>query len=546
MNRRWVIQSVLLGLLMGLLTPFWSEAAHTPEQIPIFTSAEVDTTVTFDPTSGLYTYNYTLTNPSSNTGEIDLFEVDISLPPASAPLPSIGLTFDKGELSDGTRYLYPFEENIPFYQNDPDYAPAVPVGTQMPFAGFSTDVHVGAGLFWMTEPTPPPGTSYGPLQVFSLGLPTIRIFFVSPAFFPTGEAGSEEAENDLRIFEELKVPGRTLGPTAPPAVFDSVVFLETIRGYVTESQTLGWLTDAGLVAALNGALDAAAAGVSSNDVGATKTALLAFIAALPVPPAGTTACSTECAGLLYFNAQYLLDQLPTVPDLTVTQVSASQETVAVGANVDVTVTVYNAGGGSADPSSARLLLSSDATISLSDTSLGDIAIPALALGTSQTITTPMTLPSTTPPGAYTLGACADSTGIVTELSETNNCAAGGTLTVTMPDDSDEEALTATATPNTLWPPSHKMVPVTVSVAAIEGTDLSGTCQIASVSSNEPDNGLGDGDTATDWEITGPVTADLRAERSGTGSGRIYTMTVECTDVAGNVVSATTTVTVPLN
>jgi hypothetical protein len=36
---------------------------------------------------------------------------------------------------------------------------------------------------------------------------------------------------------------------------------------------------------------------------------------------------------------------------------------------------------------------------------------------------------------------------------------------------------------------------------------------------------------------------LRAERSGTGSGRVYTITVQCTDAAGNSTTKTVTVTV---
>lgn len=71
-----------------------------------------------------------------------------------------------------------------------------------------------------------------------------------------------------------------------------------------------------------------------------------------------------------------------------------------------------------------------------------------------------------------------------------------------------------------------------------------TCQITGISSNEPVNGLGDGDTAPDWQITGPLTATLRAERSGTGTGRIYTLQVTCTDQQGNTQGGMTTVTVP--
>jgi hypothetical protein len=45
-------------------------------------------------------------------------------------------------------------------------------------------------------------------------------------------------------------------------------------------------------------------------------------------------------------------------------------------------------------------------------------------------------------------------------------------------------------------------------------------------------------------IDGPSAVRLRAERAGAATGRVYTITVECVDVAGNVGTATTGVTVP--
>jgi hypothetical protein len=65
-----------------------------------------------------------------------------------------------------------------------------------------------------------------------------------------------------------------------------------------------------------------------------------------------------------------------------------------------------------------------------------------------------------------------------------------------------------------------------------------------VVSNEPDNGTGDGDTANDIVIFDNLTFQLRAERSGNGNGRIYTITYQVTDWAGNSALATATVTVP--
>jgi N-acetylneuraminic acid mutarotase len=79
--------------------------------------------------------------------------------------------------------------------------------------------------------------------------------------------------------------------------------------------------------------------------------------------------------------------------------------------------------------------------------------------------------------------------------------------------------------------------------ATHGIDSAPVCQIASVASSEPVNGLGDGDAAPDWAVTGALSVDLRAERAGTGPGRVYTITVQCVDDSGNTATAVAQVTV---
>lgn len=104
----------------------------------------------------------------------------------------------------------------------------------------------------------------------------------------------------------------------------------------------------------------------------------------------------------------------------------------------------------------------------------------------------------------------------------------------------------TPTPSSLKPPNHKMVPVTIAVSVTDSCDANvlASCHIISVSSDEPASGTGDGDASPDWKITGNLTLQLRAERAGSGTGRTYTIGIRCTDNAGNVASASTTVTVP--
>jgi probable HAF family extracellular repeat protein len=102
-----------------------------------------------------------------------------------------------------------------------------------------------------------------------------------------------------------------------------------------------------------------------------------------------------------------------------------------------------------------------------------------------------------------------------------------------------------ATPDSLWPPKHQLVDVSVTASATDDSNESPSCQIAGITSSDPDNGTGDGDTAGDSVITGPLTAKLRAERSG-GRERVYWITVQCSDAAGNVGTSSGKVVVPKN
>ena len=122
--------------------------------------------------------------------------------------------------------------------------------------------------------------------------------------------------------------------------------------------------------------------------------------------------------------------------------------------------------------------------------------------------------------------------------------ASDNVTITIKDGTPPNITKLAVSPNVLWPPNHKMIPVSVNVSASDNCDSKPVCKITSVSSNEPENGLGDGDTAPDWKITGNFTANLRAERSGNGSGRIYTLTITCNDTAGNSSIKWVTVKVP--
>ena len=125
--------------------------------------------------------------------------------------------------------------------------------------------------------------------------------------------------------------------------------------------------------------------------------------------------------------------------------------------------------------------------------------------------------------------------------------AGGTVTggaSCAPDTTPPVISSVSATPSTLGAPNHKMTPVSINVKLADNCTTP-TWTVTSISSNEPVNGTGDGDSEPDWTIAGH-NVTLRAERAGTGSGRIYTVTVTAKDAAGNASTGTTRVSVPHN
>ncbi|MBA3854732.1 MAG: hypothetical protein C0503_09960 [Gemmatimonas sp.] len=265
----------------------------------------------------------------------------------------------------------------------------------------------------------------------------------------------------------------------------------------------------------------------------------------------------------------------TAPVITISGNLTAEATSADGAAVNFSVTALDAKDGAV---AVSLSAASGSVFPLGTTTVTATATDAAGNTATQTFT--VTVADTTAPvitapanivveatsasgATATFAATAtDATGATvtysaasgstfalgtTTVTATATDAAGNqssaTFTVTVRDTTAPTFTSVSTNAPTLWPPDHKLVSVTVSASA---TDVAGAVsyRIVSVTSNEPDNGLGDGDAANDIKITGAMTVDLRAERSGKGNGRIYTITVEAKDAAGNTSTKTVTVGVP--
>ncbi len=103
-------------------------------------------------------------------------------------------------------------------------------------------------------------------------------------------------------------------------------------------------------------------------------------------------------------------------------------------------------------------------------------------------------------------------------------------------------------PDLLWPPNHKMHTITAEIEVLDVCDPNPQVQLIAVVSNEPDDDTGDG--ATTGDIQNATSGaddrifDLRAERKGNGTGRIYTATYQASDASGNTADDSDEVLVP--
>jgi WD40 repeat protein/K319-like protein len=136
-----------------------------------------------------------------------------------------------------------------------------------------------------------------------------------------------------------------------------------------------------------------------------------------------------------------------------------------------------------------------------------------------------------------LGLASGTYNVTLQVSDSQAQTATDEVVITI-DDQTPPQVDVSVSPSVLWPPNHRMVHVRSNVDAFDFCGPITLLALTSVTSNEPENAQGDGNTAPDIMGTNLGTEDfmfqVRAERSGTGTGRIYTVIYSATDPSGNV------------
>ena len=108
-----------------------------------------------------------------------------------------------------------------------------------------------------------------------------------------------------------------------------------------------------------------------------------------------------------------------LPDLTVAEVSAPT-TAAAGGSIQVDAKIDNVGHAPTGSFRTTIFLSDDATISSADVALTSCSVDGLDPGASASCSASVTIPASTAPGVYFVGALADDQAEVDESDEANN------------------------------------------------------------------------------------------------------------------------------
>lgn len=290
---------------------------HAQENLPVLKDVLVESTVKFDKNTKLYEYSYFISNPAMNTGNIYYIEIDISTLPQSQELSADGLIIHKGTSRKGKILMSSFKEELADYGSRMQ-KPIVPVGIQPP-TGWDSGISVIGTANWGAGDNNllMPGQSLTGFLIKSRGIPAIREIAIQPWWVLFVEdASDEDVERSEKVKKEIAFYTKTIGPTAPPADFKPVEFLDYIINIKHEAALLGWIKNKGIEQSLDAKLENAKKKITQGKTNTAKEILKAFINEVEAQgcpsyedcPPGKHLTS-EAYALLVYNTWYLIEQL---------------------------------------------------------------------------------------------------------------------------------------------------------------------------------------------------------------------------------------------
>jgi len=324
-TERWsvMMKARLLFLLLIFTELVFGQCPEYDTQPPSLSNVVVRALAIQNQVTQILSYRYSVANGISSTGCINRFEVDLSFPENGNDLSDSGLT-------DYPRYVDRTALRLnPELRIIPVGVPSLPTYkgfTSAWFAGFGVNKRIDWVRAIASYRIEPGDTLLG-ITMISHGLPGLRAFVISPSYEPVPPVivtpenedsvylnvpplTQEEEEAFQRLLDSIKVRGTTIGPTAPPATFNALTFLDTIASYVSQSRTLGWITTQAAANKYTALIDSAQShlAVTPPQRGIAKAKLDSVL--LNVHPDSTAGLLTsEAYALLRFNTEYVLTKL---------------------------------------------------------------------------------------------------------------------------------------------------------------------------------------------------------------------------------------------
>lgn len=283
------------------------------QQLPNLRKVNVHAEITVNSSAKLYYYNYTLTSDGINSGNVIRFEIDITRDLNSIMIDTLELRFEDNFTETSFRRHFPaLREKI------------VPVG--FPNSPEIWDGGITNNLtarFSGSELLIKPGETLSGFTLMSKGLPGIRPCIVSPDFdidilYPMNPDTPDTAYSFKQIDldrEAVKFRGLTIGPTAPPANFVHLDFLDTIISYKHQARDLGWIDNQGTADKYEDHFTSAQTNLQQGNINGARVSLNTVLTEVALDSA--TSLTSEAYALLRYNTEYLLNQLPEQSSIAV-------------------------------------------------------------------------------------------------------------------------------------------------------------------------------------------------------------------------------------
>jgi hypothetical protein len=305
---------------------------------PSLKDVKVEATVTFDPATKIYTYRYRVTNPAQNVLPISSMAVDITLPADSirprgvTKLPAgPGFTDPDSPREFGPTPASPYRTRADRWikrglnfvpvglstSNAWEHYGVVPSDKTNLLGNAITAVWSHCGSDGTCRPIQP-GDSLDSLVLTSYGLPGIRKVEFQPnnksidPLLPPEWRTSEADKEGVVVQKETLVHSlgfltNTLGPTALPAGYTNAILVTRLQGFVDQSVSLSWITDADFAREIRDRLAKTAAALEKGQAATSADLLRKFIAA--VTSASASQRRQEASDLLALNAGFVLEKL---------------------------------------------------------------------------------------------------------------------------------------------------------------------------------------------------------------------------------------------